>query len=89
MLATAAIALIGGALLGTRFNVWALLVCLGATVLLTSGALLFASFSLAATMITTFVVITSAQIGYLAGAYATQTRMLRRAVRVVSFPIDR
>lgn len=89
MLAMAVIALIGGTLLGTRFNVWALLVCLGATVLLTSDAMLLASFGLVATMITTFVVITSVQIGYLAGAYATQAGMLRRVIRVASFPVDR
>ena len=89
MLAMAVVALIGGVLLGTRFNVWALLVCLGAAVLLTSCAMLLASFSLASTMITTFVVITGAQIGYLAGAYATQAGMQRRVIRVASFPVDR
>jgi hypothetical protein len=89
MLATAVVALIGGALLGTRFNVWALLVCLGATVLLTTCAMLLASFSIASTMIGTFAVITSAEIGYLAGAYATQAGMLRQAMRVVSLPMKR
>jgi hypothetical protein len=89
MIAMAVVALIGGALLGTRFNVWALLVCLGATTLLTSCAMLLVSFSLASTMITTAVVITSAQIGYLAGAYAMQASTLRRVARAASFPIDR
>lgn len=89
MVAMVVVALIGGALLGTRFNVWALLICLGATVPLTSSAMLLGSSSLASTTITTFVVITGAQIGYLAGAYATQAGMLRRAIRIASLRIDR
>jgi hypothetical protein len=89
MVATIVLALIGGALLGTRFNVWALLVCLGTIVMLTTGTMSLASYSLTLTMIVAFVAVTSAQIGYLAGAYAAHAGMLRRALRLASFPVDR
>ncbi len=89
MLAMTVIALTGGALLGTRFNVWALLVCLGATVALMAGATVLASLSLTSTMIAAAIVVTSAEAGYLAGAYATQTGVLQRMLRPTFFPVDR
>jgi hypothetical protein len=87
MLITAVLAFVGGALLGTRFNVWALLLCLGGAVLLMTGTTSLTSYSLASTTIATFVVVTAAQIGYLAGTYATQAGVLRRALRLASLSI--
>ena len=82
------IALCFGGLLGLRFNVWALLVCLGATVPAVSGPMLL-SHGVTSAMFATFVVVTSMQIGYLAGTYSIQTVMHRRAMRSVSIPGDR
>jgi hypothetical protein len=89
MVTMAVLALIGGTLLGKRFNVWALLVCLGPTVVLTTATMSLASHSFISTLIATSVVITSADIGYLAGAYAAQAGMLRRALGQASVAIDR
>ena len=89
MLTMTVLALTGGVLLGTRFNVWALLVCLGATVVLMAGVMLLASLGIASTMIAAFVVVTSAETGYLAGAYATQAGVFRRRLRPTLFPFDR
>jgi hypothetical protein len=89
MVAMTVLALIGGALLGTRFNVWALLVCLGAMMVLTTGTMMLTSCGVTSTMIATCIIVTGAEIGYLAGAYATQAGMLRRALRLASSPINR
>jgi hypothetical protein len=88
MLAMTVLALTGGALLGTRFNVWALPVCLGATVVLMTGAMLLASLSVTSTMTAAFVVVTGAETGYLAGTYATQAGVFHRMLRATFFPFD-
>ena len=87
MLAMTVLALTGGALLGMRFNAWALLVCLGAAVVLMAGAMLLASLSVTSTMIATFVVVTSAETGYLAGSYARQAGVFHRMLRATFFPL--
>ncbi|HUC47946.1 MAG TPA: hypothetical protein VMA30_01070 [Xanthobacteraceae bacterium] len=89
MVATAVLALIGGALLGTRFNVRALLVCLGAIVVLMTATMSLASYSLISTMGAAFIILTGVQIGYLAGAYASEAGMSGRALRPSSCPVNR
>ncbi len=78
-----------GALLGLRFNVWGLLVCLGAAIPVTTAVMLLSSFSFAATMLTAFLLVTGIEVGYLAGAYAAQAGMLRRALRPAPIAVNR
>ena len=89
MAALLVVAPIFGALLGLRLNVWALLVCLSAVVPVTTAVMLLSSCSFAATMPTAFLLVTSIEVGYLAGAYAAQTSMLRRALRVAPSAANR
>ena len=78
-----------GALLGLRFNVWALLVCLSAVVPVTIAVMLISSCGFMATMLTAFLLVTSIEVGYLAGAYTAQTGTLRRALRLAPSSADR
>jgi hypothetical protein len=78
-----------GALIGVRFNVWALLVCLSAVVPVTTAVMLLSSYTLAATMLTAFLLVTGIEVGYLAGAYAAQAGMLRRALRPAPIAVNR
>ena len=71
MAAMLPIALTFGALLGLRFNVWALVACLCAAVPATTAVMLISSGTLSAAMLAAFLLVTSMEIGYLAGAYAT------------------
>jgi hypothetical protein len=78
-----------GAVLGLRFNVWALLVCLAATIPVATAAMFISSHSLSSAMLAAFLYVTSMEVGYLAGAYAAQMDMLRRAARLQASSINR
>lgn len=89
MTAALVIASTFGALLGLRFNVWALLLCLGATIPATTIVMLLSSGRLTSAMLGAFALVTSMEVGYLAGAYVAQIGMLRRAVRLAPSSINR
>jgi hypothetical protein len=78
-----------GAALGLRYNAWALLLCLGATVFAMSATMtLWAGQSVAATAIATIAVIAAVQIGYLLGAVAAQVGIVRRTLRLMPSPLN-
>jgi hypothetical protein len=89
MAAMALAALLLGAVLGLRYNAWALLLCLAATVLVMSGVMLLSASLTASTAIAIILVVAAMQIGYLSGAYAVQIGLIRRSPRSAPFVINR
>jgi len=89
MAALPLIAVCFGVLLGLRYNAWALLLCLGATVVLMITVMLLCASTLAVTAVVTFLVVAGMEIGYLAGAYAAQIGIIRRPLRSPPFSVHR
>ncbi len=89
-MATLAIAaLVLGAVLGLRYNAWALLLCLCATVPVMAAVTMMSGGSISSTAIEIILVLASTQVGYLGGAYVAQIGQTRRSSRSAPFVVNR
>ncbi len=82
MTITAFAATVLGIALGLRYTAWALLPCLGATVLTMAAFMLVSASSLSSMALSIIVALASMEVGYLAGAYAAQSGLRRRSPRL-------
>jgi hypothetical protein len=88
MAAMAIAALLFGAALGLRYNAWALLLCLGATVLVMSSVMLVSASPISSTALALILALTAMQIGFLAGSYAAEIGGIRSSRRSAPFVIS-
>jgi hypothetical protein len=89
MVTLAIAALVLGGVIGLRYNAWALLLCLCASVPVMTAVMLVSGSSISSTALEIILALASTQVGYLGGAYVAQIGQARRPARPAPFVVNR